>query len=198
MILFLRALARLVGFLLLVALAVLGLAVAVFCIQGGDGTLSLASLAELLRLHELRESVAELLDGLEHGSSMPWGSLLGGVAAILLGLALLAGVLVRRRERLVTVAGSDGRRLAARRRPLAQVAAALAEQARGVTSSSVRVRPRRRRQGGRIKVKTVHSRRAKDAEVRERVERELNGLSSGFSLRPKVRTQLGEGARRVE
>ena len=198
MILLLRALARLVAFLLLVALASLGLAVAVFCIQGGEGTLSLASLAELLRLHELRDSVAELLDGLEQGRSTPWRSLLGGVAAMLLGLALLTGVLVRRRERLVTAAGSDGRQLAARRRPLAQVAAAQAEQTRGVTSSSARVRPRRRGKGGRIKVQTVHSRRAPGAEVRERVERELEGLSSGFSLKPKVRTELGEGARRVE
>jgi len=55
MVLLLRALARLVGFVLLLALAVAGLAAAIFSISGGDGTLSLPGLVELARLDDLSD-----------------------------------------------------------------------------------------------------------------------------------------------
>lgn len=64
MVLLLRALAGLVGLLLLVVLATGGLAAAVFNIQGG-GTLSLSQLASLLALDELRDSIGGWLADLQ-------------------------------------------------------------------------------------------------------------------------------------
>ena len=83
---------------------------------------------------------------------------LSGLGAVLLGLLLMAGVLVSRRERLVTLAEGQRGSLAARRRPLAQAATALVEQVRGVTEARVRMRPRRTG-GGRLAVRASQSRR---------------------------------------
>ena len=57
MVLVLRALAALIGLLLLVVLAAAGLAAAIFSLQAGDGTLSLSDLASLLSLDGVRDSV---------------------------------------------------------------------------------------------------------------------------------------------
>lgn len=56
----------------------------------------------------------------------------------------------RARERLVTLSRGEPGTVAARRRALAQVATALVERDRGVTEARVRVRPMRRRTGGRL------------------------------------------------
>ena len=95
----LRALARVVSFLLLAALALVGLAAAVSCIGSGDGTLSLPWLADQARLPELRDEVGGWLDRLEADGPVAWRSALGGLAAMLLGLLLLAGAARLRRGR---------------------------------------------------------------------------------------------------
>lgn len=80
MILLLRALAALVGLLLLVVLSAAGLAAALFNIQAGDGTLSLSHLASLLALDELRDSVGGWLTDLEGGGPAAAVAALSGPA----------------------------------------------------------------------------------------------------------------------
>lgn len=194
----LRALARLVTIALLALLALAGLAAAVSSIRGGTGPLSLPWLAEQLHLADLRDAVASFRDGLEGSGTAPLVSALGGAAAVLVGLLLLAGLLVGRRERLVTLDTREGgARLTARRRPLGQVAATLVEQVRGVSASRVKVRPRRRG-GGRMRV-TAHRVRNVEAEaVRSGAEEALAELTSAFALRARVRARAGDGGPRVQ
>lgn len=195
----LRPLVRLVTFVLLTVLALIGLAAAVSCIGSGEDVLSLAWLADLLRLHELRDSVATLLDRLESGDgSVPVVPALAGFGAVLLGLLLLLGLLVRTRERLVTLAGAEGGgRLAARRRPLGQIAAALVEQVRGVTATKAKVRPNRRT-GGRLRITADRTRISQADGVVESSEEALAELTDAFKLRARVRTRLGESGARVQ
>src|SRR3954447_18515093 len=165
MILLARALVRLVSFVLLVILAVAGLVLAVFCISTGTSGPSLGGLASLLDLSALRDSVGIWLHQLEAQGSVAAIAAVCGLGAILLGLLLVIGILVPRRERLRAPprgappppAGGERGRLAPRRRPLAQAAGALVEQVRGVTAARVRVRPRRR-VGGRLKVRASRAR----------------------------------------
>lgn len=196
MILLLRALSHLVAFALLVVLAVAGLAVALFSIGSGAEGLSLPNLAGLLRLTTLESGVGLFLGGLE-GGSLRNEALLGGALAVLVAVLLLIGALRRPSEGVVVLADGDAGRIAARRRPLGQAVAALADGARGVTSSKVRVKPRRRGLGGRIEVSAVHSRRADPAEVDRGVTEAVGSLIEG-SETLKIRTRPvvgGAGAR---
>jgi hypothetical protein len=188
-----RALARFLTFLLLVALALTGLMIAIFSIASPDSSLSLPALARDLQLPEAREHVGDWLDQLERNEGVDWWSLLGGVSAMVLGLLLIAGILIPARERLVTLEESDAGRLAARKRPLAQAAAALSERQRGVLEARVKVRPSRLGEGGKMKVRASRPRSVSDAEVEERVRAALTPLAESFRLRTRVRTD--EGAR---
>jgi len=93
-ILLLRALARLVTFLLLLALAIVGLAVAV---------LGLSWLAELVGLPTLEKEAGRLLGAVEADGSVAVVSALSGLGAMVLGVLLLIGALTPRRERLVVL-----------------------------------------------------------------------------------------------
>jgi hypothetical protein len=184
-ILFARLLARVVTFVVLVAVALAGLALAVFCIGTGTDGPSLAHLAGLLHLASLRDTTGEWLSGLEGSGSVATIAGLCGIGAILLGLLLLVGLLVPRRERLVTLAQDESGTVAARRRPLAQIATALVEQVRGVTEARVRVRPRRRG-GGRLAVRASRTRPAEPSEVKRSVQEQLAGLTQPFALTTRV------------
>lgn len=196
MILVLRALARVITFLLLLGLALTGLAAAVFSLQGGDAGLSLPALASHLQLDELRDNVGGFLDDLEADGSVAVASALAGAAAMTVGLLLLLGALVPRRERLVVLdRGADGT-IAARRRPLAQLATALARRSRGVTRLRARVRPNRWRAGGRLRMKATHSVAVTAREVKDEVREALQPLSDPFGLRLRVRTTVGDARKR--
>ena len=190
-----RALARLVGFLMLLALAVAGLVLAIFCIGTGTSGPSLGNLAKLLHLASLRGTVGHWLNQLEAHGSVAAIAAACGVGAILLGLLLLAGLLVPRRERLVTLSRGEPGTLAARRRPLAQVATTLVERVRGVTEARVRVRPLRRT-GGRLSVRARRARRADPGQVQAAVREALGGLTEPFKL--KVRVDVRRQGARVE
>jgi Family of unknown function (DUF6286) len=182
---------------LLVALAVAGLAVALFSLGSGTGDFSLPGLARLIGLPELREEVGTLLARLE--ASGPTASVAAacGLGAMVLGVCLLVGALWPRRERLVLFEQDERGTVAARRRVLASVAGALAEQPRGVTEAKVRVRPGRRR-GGRLSVRAYHSRLHKADEVRRREQAALAPLTEELGLQTRVRARLGGRGRRVE
>ncbi len=193
----LRALARLVTFLLLLALALAGLAAAIFSIRGGDKPLSLPALADNLRLPQLRDTVGDYLTQLETPGNVALISLLCGLGAILLGLLLLLGALRGARERLVIVDRTGGGVLAARRRALGQMAVALAEQVRGVAAAKVRVRTSRRG-GGKVRVTVTHPRDSAPAEVRRATTDALQPLTGGFGVKAKVQAKLGESGQRVQ
>lgn len=121
-------------------------------------------------------------------------SALGGLAAVILGVLLLVGVIRPRRERLALLEEGEQGTLAARRRALAQVATGLVEQARGITETRARVRPRRRGRSGRLTVRVDRPRGAEsDEAARERAADALNPLAEPFGLRPRVRARHGRG-----
>jgi len=190
-----RVLVRLVGFLALGALAVAGIVLAVFCIGTGTSGPSLGRLARLLHLASLRATVGHWFGQLEASGSVAVIAGLCGLGAVLLGLLLLAGIFVPRRERLVTLAQGEHGTLAARRRPLAQVAAALVEQVRGVTQARVRVRPLRR-PGGRLGVRASRTRPSDPRQVQHAVRDQLRGLTEPFKL--KTRVEVPQRGGRVE
>jgi hypothetical protein len=191
MVLLLRLLARFTALVLLVALALLGLAAAIFAIEGDRAQLSEPTLARHLQLPHLRRIVGEWLGDLAAAGPTGWITLIAGLATVLLGLVLLAGILVPPRERLLLVERTEEGSLLARRRALAQIAAALADQTRGVTAAKARVRPRRRGVGGRLRVRAVHPRSVALPEVERRVRAAIDPFSESFHLRSRVALKTG-------
>lgn len=192
MIYLLRAIARLVTFLLLLVLALAGLALAVFALSKAN-----SGVGEFLRLPLLRDETGGFLGGLEGGQA-PGGALLGGLLAMLAGIVLLIGALRRPAEGTLVFEEGSGGRLAARKRPLSQVAGVLASQVRGVTEPRVRVKPKRRGTGGRIEVRALHARTA-DAKALERsVGEALTPLADARSVRVRVRPEPGGPGARTE
>ncbi len=185
MILVARLITRLVTFLLLVILAVAGIVVAVFCIGTGDAILSLSGLASLLDLGTARDAVDNWLGRLESPGSIAVTAALSGLGAMLLGLVLLVGILVPRRERLVELTSDARGTVAARRRPLAQAATALTEQVRGVTEARVRVKPRRYR-GGRLSVRASRTRSSEARQLETAVRDQLTNLTGPSKLKARI------------
>lgn len=198
MILLLRALVRLVTFLLLLALAITGGAVAIFAIGGGSGTFSIPGLAELIGLHVVRDEVGTLLRAVEADGGIAVVTALCALGAVLLGVLLLIGAFAPRRERLAVLEQDDSGTLAARRRPLARAAAALAEGTSGVTATRVRVKPRRRARGGKVRVRASHPRSADPDQVRTDATSSLEPLTGAFGLKASVEPKLGEAGQRVQ
>ena len=194
----LRALARLVSFLLLAALALAGLLTAIFSLQGGTGGLSLPALADNLNLPELRNDVGEFLGRMEDDGPVAWRAALAGLGAVVLGALLLKGAFTPARERLVVLDDDAGGRIAARRRVLGDVAEVLAGQVRGITQTKVRVRPKRRGRGGTLEVAAARTRTSAADEVVRAAEEALRPLSDGSGLSPRVRTRIGERGARVQ
>ena len=199
MVLVLRALATLIGLLLLVVLAAAGLAAAIFSLQAGDGTLSLSQLASLLSLDDVRDSVGGWLTGLEAGGPVAVVAALSGAGAALLGLGLLIGALVPRRERLLIIERSPRGVLSAKRRAAASALQDLAQQPRVVLAAKVRVRPRRRRIGGRARVTLVHAQTPEPGRVLAAARGASEPLAEQLSLRLRLRRRRREQrrARRV-
>jgi hypothetical protein len=196
MILLLKPIARLATFLLLVLLAVAGLVVAIFSIGAPDAPLGFGGLARFLGLSELSDTVGSWLQGIDGPSAFPERTVLFALAAILLGLLLLAGALGRPPDRLVVLEERDGSRLAARPRALAQVADAMIGRPRGVTDRRVRVKPKRG--GGVLEVRATYARSAEPREIESQVTRAVAPLTDAFGLRTRVDARSGEPGSRVE
>ncbi|MBV9535834.1 MAG: hypothetical protein JO321_10535 [Solirubrobacterales bacterium] len=187
-----RLLVRLLTLLSLIVLSAAGILVAVFSISGGRGGPSLTQGAKDAHLPELRDTTAHWLGQIEAHGSIAVIAGLCGLGAIVLGLVLLAGLLVPRRERLITLERREGGTIAARRRALAQVATALVDQLSGVASARVRIRPRRT-SGARLAVRATRTRRSDAAQVKASVRERLANLTEPFKLTARV-----EVARRTE
>lgn len=189
MLLLLRALARLLAFALLVVLALGGLAVAIFCIQGGHSGVSIPALARDLHLSTLRMDVGRLLARLQAPGPIALVSALSGAGAMLAGLLLLLGVLAPRRERLVVLERSESGQLAARRRALATTAERLTAEADSIVSARARARPRRRRAGARVTVAARPLEGVASSEAEEQGRAALAPLTEAYALATRVRAR---------
>ncbi len=191
----LRALARLITFLLLLLLGLAGLTVAIFSIQSGLTGLSLPQLADWSHLADLRDTVGHGLRDLETGA-VNWVAALAGLGAVLLGVLLLAGILVPRRERTVSLRTDEAGTVNARRRALGQAAESLVGQVRGIADANVKAKSRRRG-GGTLRVR-AHRIRAADADQLETtVVDRLTTLTGPFALNARVDVRDAERGNRV-
>lgn len=186
----LRALVRVLSFLLLLALAAAGAAAIAVAVDPGWT-------AGQLGLPSLRDTVSGWFDALAADGPVAVFSGLGGLGAVLLGLLLLAGVLIPRRERLVALESTELGSLNARRRPLADVATQLVERTRGVTNARVKVKPRRRG-GGTLRVRADRPRPTDSSAIKSAVTEDLRALTGPFKLKAAVQTRLGDGGARVQ
>jgi hypothetical protein len=186
----LKPLARLATFVLLVALALLGLVVAL------AGILGVATVAELVRLPGVANTVGGWLQAIDGPDAFPRATALGALVAILAGLLLLVGALGRTPDRLVLLEEAEGGRLAARPRALAQVADALIGRIRGVSDRRVRLKPRKG--GGDLRVTATHTRSVQPQAVEAEVRQAVAPITDAFGVRTRVKPRLADSGRRVE
>jgi hypothetical protein len=192
--LLLKALARLVELLLMAALALVGLGVGLYCFSL---LISLGSARpdRLLHLPVVRARVGHFLAQLAAPGPTATLALLGGIVAVLIGLALLVGLLGSRRERLLIVEdGADGGGgLYARQRTVGRMVRAETGLAPGVTAVK-RPKVHLARSGRRGRVKVLAGRGPHpdagiiDTAVHERVDPVLEPLG----LRGDIRVRLDE------
>ncbi len=195
-----RAFARIIGAVLLIVLALAGLALAAFCF---DGVIRLGSARpdRLLKLPTVRRHVGHFLAQLAAPGHTAGLALICGVGAVIIGVVLLIGVLRGSPERLVVLErdADDGGMLAARSSTLRVMARALAEQASGATSvGRPKVRLSRRGTRGRLKVSAAQARTSERQEVQQAVQHQLEPISRPFNLKPRVRIHVGERGERVQ
>lgn len=185
----LRLLAAVLGFLLLVVIAVGGVVVAIFCLRGDSATLSLAHLASLLSLDGLRDKVGPFLTSVEADGPVAVLAALCGVGAMLLGVGLLVGALMPRRERRLIIDRGDRGTISARRRAAGNALADLAERPREVVGAKAKVRPNRSRAGGRARLKLTEAAGTDERPIAEKSRRELTELGEGLSLKLQTVTR---------
>lgn len=185
-----RALAALVGAVLLAGLALAGLSVAAFSLGGGDGGWSLPGLARLLNLPQFADTVGAFLGDLGDGGAFMGIAVLAALGAVVLGVALLVGAFVARRERVLVLDRNAGGTLRARRRALGQAVEALSEQSRDVIASKAKLSPRRRGPGGRVAIRVDSAKTASGPDVIEGVRERVAGLAEAASLRLRIRHRV--------
>jgi hypothetical protein len=192
-----RGLARLLALLLPTALAVAGLGVAVFSVQGDSSTLSLPGLVHRARLDDLHARVGVLLAHLEAPGPVAMVAALAGAGAVALGLLLLFGVLARKRERLVVLRSDDGGTVAARPRALDHAAVTLVEQSRDALRAKARIRARRRGVGGRLRLTAYHAQSTDQSDATATSRARVQALAESFSLRLRIRGRVPRRGARV-
>ena len=194
----LRMFAQLIGMLLALALALVCLGVALYCL---DGLISLGSIRpdRLLHLPDVRQHVGHFLAQIAAAGSTADLALAGGVVAVLVGVVLLIGTLRSSRERLVVLDSTDDGVLAAQPRTLRAMVQALAEQASGATSiKRPRLKLSRRGTRGRLMVAASRTRTSDASEVESAIDRLIEPISGPFHLRTRVQVREGEAGERVQ
>jgi hypothetical protein len=179
----LRLLAAVVSFLLLMVMAVGGIVVAIFCIRGGAATLSLHHLASLISLPGLRDKLGPWLDSLEADGPAAALAALCGAGGVLLGIGLLIGALVPRRERVLVVERTDRGTITARRRAVGNALADLAERPREILSAKAKVSPNRKRPGGRTRIKLTEAAGTDERQQAVQARTDLEDLAEALSLK---------------
>ncbi len=191
--LLLKALARLVELLLMAALALVGLGVGLYCLSG---LVSLGSARpdRLAHLPAVRDSVGRYLAALATPGPVGVLALLGGIAAVIVGLLLLVGLLGTRRERLLVLDDDPATgSLYVRPRTVSRMIRAETERTPGVTGVR-RPKVRLARGGERGRVKVLASRGADPdaATVDGSVHERLDPITESLRLRTNIRVRLSE------
>ncbi len=194
-----RVLARLLGAVWVLALAVVALGISVYCLDAND-LIGLGSLRpdRLAHLASVRDHVGRFLRQLAAPGPAASLSLLCGLGAVLVGLLLLVAILRRSKERVAVMEGDRGEgTLAARPSTLRAMLRALAERPHEVIEIA---RPRlslaRKGAGGRLSIEAVKSPTSAPAEVEAALARALEPLTGPFSLRLRVRFKRRKSAER--
>lgn len=191
--LLLKALARVVEVLLMAAIALVGLGIGLYCL---DGLVSIGSARpdRLLNLPTLRHDVGHWLAQLAAPGPIAVLALLGGIAAVLVGLLLAVGLLGSRRERLLVIEEDTGEGgLYARRRPIGQMAREETARAPGVTDvKRPKVRLTRSGRAGRLKVLAARGPDPDAETVDTAVHERLDPLGEALHLRVDSRVRLVE------
>jgi hypothetical protein len=195
----LRALTRLVGVVLMVVIALAGLAVALYCLSRLV-SLGAANPPRLLHLPTVRDRVGGFLADLAAPGPTAGIALGCGGGAIALGLLILVGMLAPRRSHVALVDRSASHGImGARRRALRDLARALAAQADGLTSvKRARVALSRRGTRGRVTVIAAHTPATDPDQVQRAVRETLVPITDTFHLRPRVRVRVPNPAERVQ
>jgi hypothetical protein len=180
-----RALTRVVALLLLPVLGLVALAFAVAAVIGGDAARSVADSAQLTAAW--RSVGTFLAETAPDGGST---ALLAAAGAVLAGLVLLIGALAPAKDREIELRGEP--HLTVRRRALRGAAASLAGTARGTTATKVRLRTRRLRSGGRLRVTATRSPRAEARPIKQTLSERIDPLANAFSLRSSVSSRVGK------
>jgi hypothetical protein len=194
-----RALSRLIGAIWMLAIALFGLGVALYCL---DAVINLGSIRpdRLLDLPSVRRHVGRFLAQIAAPGSTAGLALLCGLGAMAIGVLLLVGTLRSSRQRLAVLDTDSGAgTVAARPRVLAEMSRYLAEQAEG--AARVR-RPRlslsRSGRRGRLTVRTTRTRTSDPRVLRQAITDAVAPVSEPFALRPRVSVKLSDGRGRVQ
>jgi hypothetical protein len=195
----LRALTRLAGTVLMIVIALAGLAIALYCLSRLV-SLGAANPPRLLHLPTVRDRVGRFLADVAAPGPTAGLALGCGIGAVLLGLLMLIGVLQPRRRHVALVDHpGDGGIVGARRRALSDAARALADEADGLTAvKRAHVTLSRRGSRGRVTVVAARALAEDPDEVQRAVQATLSPITEPFHLRPRVRMQLGERGERVQ
>lgn len=179
-----RAITRLIALVLLPLLGLVSLAFAVAAIIGGSSARSFAHTTELT------QAWREVGTFLSHTAPAGGNSvLLAGAGAVVVGLVLLVGALAPARDRELAL---DDRDLTIGRRALRNAASSLAGAPRGTTDTKVRLKTRRLRSGGRLRVTATRSPRAQAAPIKQALGERVGPLATAFSLSTKITTRVGK------
>lgn len=178
---------RVVAFIALVALALLGLTAAVFSIQAPGQPLSLGELAVHLELPALYQVVDDWTGRLEESGGLAGWSALGCSIAMLAGTALIGAALFPRRARFVVVTDDEEGTLRYERQAVADLLAAEARRVSGVVDASVDVHARRWQTGGRAAVAVAAAHGANRDQLATRVNGQLAPMAASLQLRLRTR-----------
>lgn len=184
-----RGITRLVALIALPLLALVALAFAVAAVAGESAS---RSMADSTRLTAAWRDVGTFLR--ETAPSGDTAALAGGAGAIVLGLVLLIAALVPARERELHLRDGDPA-LGIRRRALRQALQSRTGRVRGVTGVRVRLRPRRRKVGGTVRVLATRTPRGDGKAIAAAYEERLAPVVDAFGLRTRIRTSVGSSRR---
>lgn len=186
-----RGLTRLLALVFLPVMAGAALLAAIAAIAGGERS---RDAARSLGATDAWRSI----DGAIRGGAVDERALLiAGAIALALGLALLVGVFVPRREREIPLTGAA--QLGVRPRALRQALRHLAEDVRGVREAKVRIGARRVGSGARVRVRAVRAASIESAQITSGISASIAPVAEAFGAAPRVRSGVAsdrEGALR--